>query len=118
MIALDMKRYLIRNTIGCFLILAFLFNGMAPDVMTLVGHATRQVAEHALAAQDDTKSERNAEERQTDPRTEFFPDPSSSFYIDPAPFFGPGAPLIPRNTVFFKAVPIPVPTPPPNTMLA
>lgn len=100
--------------IGCFLIIAFLFNGIVPDVMILSGHVNYQLVEETMAGQDDAKSERNTEEKQADPRTENLPDAPSTFYIDPVLAYTVVDHLNPRNTAFTNAVAIPVPTPPPD----
>ncbi|WP_276481784.1 hypothetical protein [Paraflavitalea pollutisoli] len=109
-----MKRSWTKYIIGCFLIVAFLFNGIVPDVMILSGHVNQQLVEETMTGQDKTKSERNTEEKQADPRAENLPDAPSTFYIDPVMAFFSADHIIPRNISFTDAVCIPVPTPPPD----
>lgn len=112
-----MKSSWTKYIIGCFLIIAFLFNGIVPDVMMLSGHLTAHMVQDTVAGQEDAKSERNSEEKQGDPRAEYLPTAHSSFYIDPAQEFFVSDYAIPGNIAFIKAVDIPVPTPPPDVTI-
>lgn len=103
-----------KYIIGYFLIIAFLFNGVVPDAMVLSGHLTAKMVKTTLIEQEDVNTDRNTEETQGDPRTEYLPDTHSSFYIYPAQLFVVSNKNIPGNTAFMQAVVIPVPTPPPD----
>lgn len=112
-----MKRSWTKYIIGCFLIIAFLFNGVVPDVMILSGPVNQQLVAETMSGQDKAKSERNTEEKQADPRAENLPETPATYAIDPVLAFFSADPIIPRNISFSNAVSIPVPTPPPDVTI-
>lgn len=112
-----MKRSWTKYIIGYFFIIAFLFNGIVPEIMILSGHLTHKMVSETLAEQEDVNSERNTEETKGEPRAEYLPVSHSSYYIDPAPDFFVSNNVIPRNSAFIPTVVIPVPTPPPDVTI-
>jgi hypothetical protein len=112
-----MKRSWSKYIIGCFFIIAFLCNSIAPDIMILSGQLTNKMVHETLTEQDDMNSERNTEETQGDPRTEYPPSAHASFYIHPTQLFIVFNNIIPRDIAFIEAVVIPVPTPPPDVTI-
>jgi hypothetical protein len=109
-----MKRSWTKYIIGYFFIIAFLFNGIVPEVMILSGQLSHKIVSEALAEQEDVNSERNTEETQGEQRTEYLPVAHTSYYIHPAPNFFVSDKVIPRDIAFISTVVIPVPTPPPD----
>lgn len=99
---------------GYILIIAFLFNGVVPDVMILSGGLSSQTVSEAMAAPEDTNTERSTEESKGEPRIENPSDPQSSFYIHPVQLFFVSINIIPRDMAFMQGIVIPVPTPPPD----
>lgn len=112
-----MKRSWTKYIIGYFFIIAFLFNGVVPEVMILSGQLSHTLMSETLAGQEDVNTERNTEETQGEQRTEYLPVAHSSYYIHPAPNFFVSDKVIPRDIAFISTVVIPVPTPPPDVTI-
>lgn len=104
------KKYIISYV----LIIAFLFNGIVPDVMILSGGLSGQTVSETMAEPEDSNTERSTEESKGEPRIENPSDPQSSFYIHPAQLFVVSINSIPRDMAFIQGIVIPVPTPPPD----
>lgn len=106
------KKYIISYV----LIIAFLFNGIVPDVMILSGGLSSQTVSETMAEPEDSNTERSTEESKGEPqpRIENPSDPQSSFYIHPAQLFVVSINIIPRDMAFMQCIVIPVPTPPPD----
>lgn len=112
-----MKNSWVKYIVGCFFIIAFLFNNVVPDVMILSGHLTGKMVSETVVPQDDVNSERNTEETKGDPRTEYLPLAHTSYFIHPEPVFFNSDKRIPRDTAYLHTVVLPVPTPPPDVTI-
>lgn len=107
-----------KYIVGCFLIIAFLFNSVVPDAMIVSGLLTGKMVSKTLAAQNDVNNERSTEETQEDPRTVYLSGAQASFYISPQPLLiVTNNIIIPRDIAYRQTVVIPVLTPPPDVTI-
>lgn len=106
-----------KYIIGYFLIVAFLFNGIVPDIMILSGELTGKTVCKTMAEQENANTERSTEESKGEPRIENPSDAQSSFFIHPAHLFFVSINIIPRDMAFIQGIVIPVPTPPPDVIV-
>jgi hypothetical protein len=109
-----MKRIGTTYIIGCFLVLAFLLNGILPDVLMVSGHLMNKATTAALADQEDMNTERGTEETKGPVRTEYLADNHPYLLMLAPSSLLLSNRIIPHNIAFTQAGFLTIATPPPD----
>ena len=111
-----MKRICRHHIIGIFLVLAFLLNGIVPDVLLVSGHFMNKATTEAIADQEDMNAERGAEETKGAVRAEYLADNDLEWLTAPQ-FLLRSTRILPHNIAFTQAGYLTVATPPPDSLV-
>jgi hypothetical protein len=103
--------------IGIFLVLAFLLNGIVPDVLLVSGHFMNKATTAAIADQEDMNTERGAEETKGAVRAEYLADDDLLQFVSAPSLLLLSTRILPHNVAFTQAGYLTVATPPPDELV-